>query len=82
MSRSRPEASELPSTNAGVLPSVRENLSVSQENSIRMAAMCCFFVANEPGCRDVTGNGDRLDGFEVLEAGLVTPTEKLIDGSV
>jgi hypothetical protein len=31
---------------------------------------------------DVSGNGDRLDGFEVLEAGLVTPTEKLIDGSV
>jgi hypothetical protein len=53
-----------PSTNAGVLPSVRENLSiltswagfmartpfsVSQENSIRIAAMCCLTLAARPG---------------------------------
>jgi hypothetical protein len=31
---------------------------------------------------DVSRNGDRLDVFERLEAGLVTPSQKLIDGPV
>jgi hypothetical protein len=31
---------------------------------------------------DVSRNGDRLDVFELLEAGLVAPSEKLIDGAV
>jgi len=31
---------------------------------------------------DISRNGDRLDVFELFEAGLVAPGQKLIDGAV
>jgi hypothetical protein len=56
--------------------------SVSQENSIRMAANVLF----DRGRRglalkdfDICGNRDRFDIFEVLVAGTLSPGQELLD---
>jgi hypothetical protein len=88
------------STNAGVLPFVRENVSVlisragfmvkipfwvSQENSIRIAAMCRFTVGGAASRCKGLDVGRYRDGFNVFKAGYParsTPGEELLNRPV
>jgi hypothetical protein len=57
-------------TNAGVLPSVRENLSVLTSRAAFMASTPFF---GEPGKQHPDGNMDRFDIFNIGETGSPTP---------
>jgi hypothetical protein len=55
---------------------------VSQENSIRRAAMCCLTVRRRRLALkdfDVCGNRDRSNVFEVLVTGTLSPSQELLD---
>jgi hypothetical protein len=57
--------------------------SVSQEESIRIADICCLIVAGEPRVLfDVGRYRDRLNIFQAAKAGALAPIQKLADGMV
>src|SRR5690348_9196163 len=55
--------------------------SVSQENSIRIAAMCCFRGRRGLALKDfdICGNRDRFNVFDVLISRALSPGQKLLD---
>ena len=65
--------------------SARTPFSVSQENIIRMAAMCCLTVGGAAWCCkgfDVGGHRDGLNVFELLITGALDPGQELLDRPV